>query len=188
MPCRSVIRCSNRFPTMTLRPMRSSPLAILRACGRSRPMASPFVKARLTRIRPAHAGPRQRDDTRYRRAHHVDDPPTASATRDAAAGDHRGLSCPAPLDAGRYNVGDHRPPVVASPLKWLSWHSRAMASADTPAAATKSMAARAQGALAFQASTSCREMKRLLARLLTIAHHARDDVASLPATNSCGVA
>jgi hypothetical protein len=37
------------------------------------------------------------------------------------------------------------------------WQSRAMATADTPAAATRSMAVRAVGAFAFQASTSCRE-------------------------------
>ena len=60
---------------------------------------------------------------------------------------------------------------LRAPLFWgasatqkpdCSWQSRAMATADTPAAATRSMAVRALGAFAFQASTSCREMKRII--------------------------
>src|SRR5215813_10639670 len=60
-------------------------------------------------------------------------------------------------------TSDHRPAVrCRETAKSLSCRSRAIARADTPAAATRSTTIRAQGAAAFHASTSCREMKRMI--------------------------
>src|SRR6516162_1456499 len=77
---------------------------------------------------------------------------------------HRNRLYPA-HDRRDQHTGDHRTSVesdVASPQKSLTWLSRAMATADTPAAAKRSTAVRAQGACAFHASTSCREIKRIM--------------------------
>jgi hypothetical protein len=97
---RRVSGTSNRFPTMT-KPMRSSPLAILRASGRSRPVASPFAIC-LTDCKgtPCEGGFRTLGHDNAMTADTVGlimsmtSSPSASATRDAdVAGDH--MMCPA---------------------------------------------------------------------------------------------